>query len=614
MMTRAPMVTARALVLAARTRPVSFGFCVAAALLSGLLGTISAGLTRIVIDDLVSHRAGGYIAPFIALTVIAAVTALLPQVASAAQNSLRRAQTAEMRDRLLAAVCALTGISRFEDPAFLDRLRMAQQACSGGDQLLSPSLRVIQSVTSVIGFAGYLVSVNPALGVAAIAAAVPRLIMQLRLDRRIVAIQLRMTAANRRLLTFQGLVSDPNAVKELRLFGLGEYFRRRVARDAEQVNRSEWRADRASLAQQVPLSLLSAALGSIGLYWALQNASSGRISIGDVTVFVAALGGIQGGLGTIISAISTANQGVIWFRQYLSILEADDDLITVRDPAPRGELTAAGEADDTRGIEFRDVWFRYSPQSPWVLRGVTLTVLPGEVTALVGLNGAGKSSLVKLLCRFYDPTRGRILWDGVDLRDIHPANLRARLSAIFQDHMRYDLTAAQNIGIGDLARVDDRAAVIQSAKASGIDDVLAQLKRGYDTLLSRIFLPEDGERTDRADLSGGQWQRVAVARGYMRASAGLLILDEPTSGLDAEAEFELHERLTALRSGRSALLISHRLNTIRNADQIAVLAQGSIVEIGTHAELIALGGEYARLFSLQAEGYQSSHATRTRVG
>lgn len=612
MRTCAPAVAARALFLAARTRPVPFGFCVAAALLTGAVGALSAALMRTVIDELIAHRSGSaYLAPFIALSAIAIATTLLPQLTATSQSGLRRAQTFVMRDRLLTAVCASTGIARFEEPAYLDRLRMAQQACSGGDQLLSPSLQLIQSATSVIGFASYLFSINPLLATTAVAAAAPRLVLQLRLDQRRAAMQLRMTGANRRLLTFQGLVSDPNAVKETRLFGLGEYFRARIAGDAAEVNRSEWLIDRANLIQQVPLTLLSAAIGSLGLFWAFHSAATDRITVGDVTAFVAALGGIQGGLISCVNAISTANQGVIWFRHYLSILEVGDDVETVRNAAAPG---TERPVPDGNGIEFEDVWFRYRPDSPWVLRGVSLRIRPGQVTALVGLNGAGKSSLVKLLCRFYDPTLGRILWDGIDLREIPPTELRARLSAIFQEHMRYDLTAAQNIGVGDLPRMQDKHAIVESAEAAGIDEVLTALTSGYDTLLSRIFLPEDHTSTDRADLSGGQWQRVAAARGFMRRRADLLILDEPTSGLDAEAEFELHERMSALRGSRSALLISHRLNTIRNADQIVVLAHGTIAERGTHADLIAKGGEYARLFSLQATGYQDTHIPGIAAG
>jgi ATP-binding cassette, subfamily B, bacterial len=225
---------------------------------------------------------------------------------------------------------------------------------------------------------------------------------------------------------------------------------------------------------------------------------------------------------------------------------------------------------------------------------------------LVGLNGAGKTTLVKLLCRMYDPTRGQILWDGVDLRDVPPEALRERISAVFQQHMDYDLTAAENIGLGDLPALDDRARLEEAASRAGVGDKLAALPRGYDTLLTRMFYSE-ADKDDPGTgvvLSGGQWQRLALARAFVRDGRDLMILDEPSSGLDPQAEHEIHNRMREYRTGRTSLLISHRLNAVRDADLIVVLDGGRIVETGEHEPLLASGGHYARLFRLQAAGYQ----------
>ncbi|MEV4132168.1 ATP-binding cassette domain-containing protein [Dactylosporangium sp. NPDC049742] len=249
------------------------------------------------------------------------------------------------------------------------------------------------------------------------------------------------------------------------------------------------------------------------------------------------------------------------------------------------------------------MWFRYGPDQDWVLRGVDLLIPHGTTVGLVGLNGAGKSTIVKLLCRFYDPERGAVLWDGVDLRELSLAGLRERVGVLFQDYMSYELTAAENIGLGDVAALTDDARIHAAARRAGIDPVLRELPAGYRTMLSKLFAPGDDDSAGVL-LSGGQWQRLALARTYLRDRRDLLILDEPSSGLDAEAEHAVHRGLRAHREGATSLLVSHRLGALRDADTIVVLAGGRVTERGTHADLVAADGEYARLFRLQAAGYR----------
>jgi ATP-binding cassette subfamily B protein len=243
-----------------------------------------------------------------------------------------------------------------------------------------------------------------------------------------------------------------------------------------------------------------------------------------------------------------------------------------------------------------------------VLRGVTLTIPAGRSVGLVGKNGAGKTTIVKLLLRMYDPTGGRILWDGIDLREFHPGELRTAIGAVFQDFMCYDLTARENIGLGDLASAGRR--IETAAAKSGAAAFVETLPQGYDTLLSRIFSPGEfspGEANAAEfgmTLSGGQWQRLALARAYLRVDRDLLILDEPSSGLDAEAEFEIHQGLRENRPGRTCVLISHRLGAMRDANALLVLSGGVVVESGTHEELMGVAdGCYSRLFRMQASGY-----------
>jgi ATP-binding cassette subfamily B protein len=243
-----------------------------------------------------------------------------------------------------------------------------------------------------------------------------------------------------------------------------------------------------------------------------------------------------------------------------------------------------------------------------VLTDVSFSIPANAMVALVGVNGAGKSTLIKLLCRLYEPTSGAIVWDGVDIATIGAAGLRACLAVVFQDFMAYDFTAAENIGLGDVRRMADRAALRAAATDARVHDTLAGLPAGYDTMLSRAF---GGGDQSGVQLSGGQWQRVALARALLRHDADLLILDEPTAGLDAAAEAEVLSRLHTLRRGRTTLLISHRLSAVRSADRIVVLAGGRVAEQGDHASLVAAGGEYARLFERQAAGYATSSGGST---
>jgi ATP-binding cassette subfamily B protein len=250
-------------------------------------------------------------------------------------------------------------------------------------------------------------------------------------------------------------------------------------------------------------------------------------------------------------------------------------------------------------IEFRGVSFRYGDELPWVLQNICLIIPAKQCTALVGLNGEGKTTLVKLLMRFYDPIEGQITWDGVDIREFDVSSLRSHIGAIFQDFAHYDLTAHENIGFGNIQHIDDPERIALAAAQVGIDETIKALPQGYQTILSR-WLADIGEGTE---LSGGEWQRVALARMFMR-NADVLVLDEPSAALDAQAEHDIYQALVELVRGRTSLLISHRLNTVRMANQVAVIENGHIIESGSHDELFLQGGTYANLYNLQAERYR----------
>jgi ATP-binding cassette, subfamily B, bacterial len=570
-------------------------------LVSGLLPASIAWLTKLLIDTLVGGAPAARVQGLAAgLAAVGLAVATLPHLSAYLEGELGRRVDRLVQHRLYGAVSAFNGLARLENPRFLDDLRMAMQATGGG--LRPVTTGIIAPATNLVTLLSLLATlyvISPVMAGVVVAAAAPALLAQISLSRRQVGIQARITPAVRRQLFYSTLIMDVQAAKETRLLGLGRFLGDRLLGELATVHAGERTIDTRTLRTQSLLALLSALVAGAGLVWAAYATAAGRLSLGDLSAFVAAVAGSQQALAALVATVSGAYQALLVFDYFVKLTELPDDL------APR-TATAALPAL-RQGIELRDVWFRYDDSHPWVLRGVDLTIPCGQSVALVGLNGAGKSTLVKLLCRFYDPVRGAILWDGVDIRDVPAAHLRRRMGVLFQDFMSYDLTAAENIGIGDLAALSDRDRIVTAASAAGIDTAIGGLPRGYDTLLSRVFASEEDKQNPETgvEFSGGQWQRLALARTLMRDNRDLLILDELASGLDAEAEHEVHERLRRHRAGRTSLLISHRLGAVRDADRIVVLSDGQVHEQGSHEALLAEGGIYARLFTLQGSGYHA---------
>jgi ABC-type multidrug transport system fused ATPase/permease subunit len=434
------------------------------------------------------------------------------------------------------------------------------------------------------------------------AASIPAFITEARLSNQSFRLNSWRAPEARRLNYLEWILTRDNHVKEVKLFAIGRLILGRYRALFEKFYREDRALAQKRFAYGLALTLLSLGAFYACYAFAARRAALGGMTLGDLTLYVLVFRQGQSAFQSLLGAVAGLYEDTLFMSNLFAYLDlptpggedAEEDwkmdapAAVSDDPSPAASATP-------QVIELRNVSFRYPGKDAWALREVNLTIAPGEVIALCGDNGAGKSTLIHLLMRLYEPTEGEIRYGGRPLRDIPPTELRRRISAVFQDFVHYQFTLSENIGLGWVPALDDRPRIERAASAGGADAVVERLPGGYETMLGGYF--EAGQ-----ELSVGQWQKIATARAFMR-DAEVLILDEPTASLDAEAEHELWRRFRALALGKTAILISHRMSTVRLAERIVVLRGGRIEELGSHAELLARDGRYAHLFRLQAAGY-----------
>ena len=480
-------------------------------------------------------------------------------------------------------------LASFEDPVFYDKLERARRQTTGRLTMLASILNLLQDSLSLMSLSAGLIVFSPWLMVLLVAAVVPAFLGETHFTTLAYSVLYRRTPQRRLLDYLRFLGAGAQSAKEIKIFGLGNHLSERYYEVAEAIDLENKGIAIKRAAVGSGLNLLSTG-GYYGAYAVvLVKTLSGAISIGTFTFLTGSFNRSRAYIEKILSSFNDISEQALFLKDLFEFFEMKPSIRSKPGsiPAPR---------PIRQGFVFENVSFAYPGSEKLVVRDINFHLDAGEKIALIGENGAGKTTLVKLLARLYEPTAGRILLDGVDLRDYQVEGLRNEIGVIFQDYMRYDMAVRENIGFGKIESAGDEVRIIAAADKSLAKQVIDRLPNGYDQMVGRRF--EGG-----VDLSGGEWQKVALARAYMR-EAQLLILDEPTATLDARAEYEVFERFADLTRGRMAVLISHRFSTVRMADRILVLADGAIEEEGSHHQLVALGGRYAELFELQAAGYR----------
>ena len=480
-------------------------------------------------------------------------------------------------------------LQKYEDPVFYDSLERARVQATDRLGMIQSMGRLFQQFITTISLSAAILYFSPWLLLLLFVCLIPAFLGESHFAFLNYAKNFRQTPAKRQLDYLRQLGGSKEAAKELKLFGLSPFLTERFTNISNDIFDEDLKLFRRRLWAVSLLSLLSTA-GYYGAYvWVIYETAIGVFTIGTLAFLTQSILNASAQISQIFSTLSSIADQALFLTDLLAFFKMRPAVTSKPNAIPAPRPIASG-------FEFRDITFVYPGTTRRVLDHLNFRLEPGERIALIGQNGQGKTTIVKLMTRLYDPTAGRILLDGVDLRDYNIEDLCSQIGVIFQDFMRYEMTARENIGVGRVDFLTDMRRIREAAQKSLADGVIQRLQAQYDQMLGRRF--EGG-----VDLSGGEWQKIALARAYLR-EAQVLILDEPTAALDARAEYEVFERFNELTEGKMALFISHRFSTVRMAERIIVLENGAIAEEGSHERLVRRGGRYAEMFELQASSYR----------
>jgi len=589
----------------AAASPRLFAASLALRLVAACLPILTLYLAKLILDGIVAEHArpapgaglsdwladpgrarlAGLVAAELGLALVSDLTGRLSNLTETLIGD-RYANAASLR---LMAHAAALDLAQFEDSAQQDRLERARRQVSGRTGLIGTVLGQVQALVTLASLAAGVAAFTPWLVVLIALALVPALLNEWHFTKAGYRLAWLRSPERRRLDYLRYLGASVETAKEVKLFGLSGYVTDLYATVARRLL-----AENRSLATaRAGWGFAFASLGTLAYYAAyaviVWRTVAGSFSVGDLAFLAGAFQRLRGGIEGLLLGFTQITGQAQYLDDFYSFFAIRPQI-----RAPARPVPIPSPIRD--GLVFEDVGYRYPGTQTWALRGLSFAIRAGETVALVGGNGAGKTTIVKLMTRLYDPHEGRVLLDGVPLQAYDLDDLRARIGAIFQDFVRFDLTAGENVAVGRIEAAADADRIAAAAARGLAAPVIERLPEGYAQPLGKRF-------AGGLDLSGGEWQKVALSRAYMR-EAEILILDEPTAALDAQAEHDVFARFRELSAGRTAVLISHRFSTVRMADRILVLEGGRLLEEGSHAALMARGGRYAELFTLQAEGYR----------